>query len=211
MLSLASNRTGIGNTGIGLRTLIGLTGGSNNAALGIDAGVNATTGNYNIFIANQGTATDTNLIRIGDSNHTATFIAGIRSVITGNADALPVVIDSQGQMGTVSSSRRVKSDIRDMRDTTETIMNLHPVEFRYTAHGPDAPVQFGLIAEEVAEVAPELAARKPNGEIETVYYDKVNAMLLKQVQTQQRTIDAQATALRRMEARLRALEGSPRN
>jgi hypothetical protein len=82
----------------------------------------------------------------------------------------------------VSSSRLVKRDIHDMRDTTATIMGLHPVEFRYWAHGPDAPVQFGLIAEEVAGIAPELVAHKTDGEIETVYYDKVNAMLLNEVQ-----------------------------
>ena len=159
------------------------------------------------------------MIKIGDANQTMTWIAGIRGVTTGTADAIPVVIDSMGQLGTVSSSRRVKSDIRDMRDTTETIMNLHPVEFRYTAHGPDAPLQFGLIAEEVAETAPELVAHTPGGEIETVYYDKVNAMLLGVVQKQQRTIGqlqrqiadregAQAAIIRRLEQRLSAMEAS---
>jgi hypothetical protein len=88
-----------------------------------------------------------------------------------------------------------------MRDTTGTIMGLHPVEFRYTAHAPDAPVQYGLIAAEVAETAPDLVAHNTNGEIETVYYDKVNAMLLKQVQTRQRLIEKLESRISELERR----------
>ena len=76
----------------------------------------------------------------------------------------------------------MKRDIQDMGDTTATIMSLHPVRFRYQAHAAGAPTQYGLIAEEVADIAPDLVAHKANGEIETVYYDKVNAMLLNEVQ-----------------------------
>jgi len=102
---------------------------------------------------------------------------------------IPVVIDSSGQLGTVSSSRRVKTDIRDMPDATATLMRLRPVEFRYIAQGENAPLQYGLIAEEVRDVAPDLVAHNAGGEVETVYYDKVNAMLLKVVQEQQRAIE----------------------
>lgn len=206
------NTTGGNNTGLGFSALYNGNG-ANNTAQGYMAGYNATTGSYNVFIANQGTAADTNLIRIGDSNQTATFISGIRGTTTGQANAIPVVIDSNGQLGTLSSSRKVKSDIRDMRDTTDTIMSLRPVEFRYTSQGPEATVQYGLIAEEVDEIAPELAVRRPNGEVETVYYDKVNAMLLGAVQKQQRTIEclkrgntALAETVRRFEERLAVLE-----
>jgi hypothetical protein len=136
-------------------------------------------------------------------------MAGIRGATTGNADAIPVVIDSAGQLGTVSSSRRVKTDIADMGDTTETLMSLRPVQFRYTAHGPDSPLQYGLIAEEVAEVAPELVAHKAGGEIETVFYDKVNAMLLNEVQKLHRENAALAETLRKLESRLAGLEQSP--
>jgi hypothetical protein len=80
-------------------------------------------------------------------------------VTTGNPDAIPVLVDSNGQLGTASSSRRVKRDIHDMRDTTATILNLHPVEFRYNSQPPGSPLQYGLIAEEVAEIAPDLVAR----------------------------------------------------
>ena len=116
------------------------------------------------------------------------------------------MIDSAGQLGTASSSRRFKTDIADMGDTTETLMSLRPVQFRYIAHGPGAPLQYGLIAEEVAEVAPELVAHNAKGEIQTVFYDKVNAMLLNQVQTQQRQIETQQKAIADLESRLAELE-----
>jgi hypothetical protein len=216
LAALGHNTDGSGNTAIGSGARGNASTGSYNVALGYGTGGQVTSGNYNVHIANQGQAADTNLIRIGDSNQNKTFIAGIRGVTTGSADAIPVVIDSAGQLGTVSSSRRVKTDIRDMRDTTETIMSLHPVEFRYTAHGPEGPVQFGLVAEEVAAVAPELVVHKQDGEVETVYYDKVNAMLLNQVQQQQRTIEGLksqnetlAETLRKLESRLAGLEQSP--
>jgi hypothetical protein len=94
--------------------------------------------------------------------------------------------------------------IIDLRDTTPTIMNLHPVEFGHQFHGPDSPIQYGLIAEEVAEVAPELVARDKDGEIETVYYDKVNAMLLNEVQKLHRENRA-------LESRVAELEGMVRS
>ena len=204
--ALGNNTIGYANIAAGFEALYQLTTGYNNTALGSFSGFNLTNGNYNVHIANQGTALDTNLIRIGDTNQTKTFISGIRGVTTGNADSIPVMIDSNGQLGTTSSSRRVKTGIRDMRDTTGTIMSLHPVEFRYTAHGPDGPVQFGLIAEEVAAVAPELTTRKPDGEIETVYYDKVNAMLLNEVQKQHRVIESQQELVRSQQETIRNLE-----
>ena len=205
--------TGSYNTFVGNSAGANATSGGNNTFLGNTAGQNATTGSYNVFIANQGTAspdTESNTTRIGDSNQNRAFISGISGTTTGLSGALPVVIDTNGQLGTVSSSRRFKTDIADMGDTTETLMSLRPVQFRYTAYGPGAPLQFGLIAEEVAEVAPELVAHDANGEIETVFYDKVNAMLLNQVQTQQRQIESQkeqfAERISQLESRLAELE-----
>jgi hypothetical protein len=203
--ALTGNMTGTGNTAIGSSALLSNASGNYNTAIGNQAGW-TTNGDFNIYIANQGTA-ESNTVRIGDSqNQSRTFIAGIRGVTTGHADAIAVVIDSTGQLGTRSSSRRVKRDIHDMRDTTATILNLHPVEFRYTAHAPDSPLQYGLIAEEVAEIAPDLVARNMDGEIETVYYDKVNAMLLNHVQKLTREKDALADSVRSLESRLAALE-----
>jgi hypothetical protein len=104
-----------------------------------------------------------------------------------------------------------------MGDTTDTLMSLRPVRFHYRQYGPDSPMQYGLIAEEVAEVAPDLVARNRDGQIETVFYDKVNALLLNQVQTQQRLIESQQQQLesqrleltgliRRLESRLAELD-----
>jgi hypothetical protein len=154
---------------------------------------------------------ESNTTRIGTAGAQArTFIAGIRGVTTVSADSTWVMIDSNGQLGTVNSSRTLKRDIRDMGDTTGAIMGLRPVRFRYKMHGPDSPQQYGLVAEEVAEVAPNLVARKPDGEIETVYYDKVYAMMLNQVQTQQRLIESQKRELaqqkKEFESRLAELE-----
>jgi hypothetical protein len=192
--ALVADSVGTGNIVIGYYAGYNGTVGSYNIVLGYEAGANNNGGNNNIYIANAGSTLDSNVTRIG-SGQNAAFISGIRGVTTGSSGAVPVVIDGNGQLGTASSSRKVKRDIADMGDTTETLMSLHPVQFRYIAHGPDAPLQYGLIAEEVAEVAPELVARKADGEVETVFYDKVNAMLLNQVQTQQRQIEAQRTQL----------------
>jgi len=186
--------TGSQNTFMGYEAGWNVSSGSNNTFVGYAAGGTATTGSYNIYIANVGTSspdTESYTTRIGSSNQNRTFISGIRGVTTGVVDAIPVLIDENGQLGTTSSSRRFKTDIADMGDTTDTLMSLRPVQFRYIAHGPASPLQYGLIAEDVAEVAPELVAHNANGEIETVFYDKVNAMLLNQVQTQQRLIESQ--------------------
>ena len=93
-----------------------------------------------------------------------------------------------------------------MGDTTGTIMGLRPVRFRYKVYGPDSPEQYGLIAEEVAEVAPDLVVRNRDGKIETVFYDKVNAMLLNQVQTEQRLIESLKDQVRWLEDRLTKIE-----
>jgi hypothetical protein len=105
------------------------------------------------------------------------FIAGIRGVTTGNNDAVAVVIDSAGQLGTVSSSIRYKTDIKPIEKASESILALQPVSFRYKAHNDTTP-NFGLIAEEVAKVNPDLVIYDADGKPYTVRYDAVNAMLL---------------------------------
>ena len=96
---------------------------------------------------------------------------------TGNNDAVPVLIDTAGQLGTTSSSRRYKKNIKPMEQASKAILSLKPVTFHYKSDTKDTP-QFGLIAEEVAELNPDLVVRDENGEIYTVRYDAVNAMLL---------------------------------
>ena len=192
--------TGGANTALGRNALGGVTTGWGNIGIGALGGQLLTTGDSNIAIGNQGVAGESHTIRIGDSLYqTRAFIVGIRGVTTGNANAMPVLVDSAGQLGTANSSRRVKRDIRDMGDTTEIVMGLHPVRFRFKAHGANGHEQYGLVAEEVAEVAPELVARDKDGQIETVFYDKVNAMLLNEVQKQHRLI-------RQLESRLAEVE-----
>jgi hypothetical protein len=112
-----------------------------------------------------------------------------------------VVIDSNGQLGTVSSSRRFKEDIQDMGDASSGLLRLRPVTFRYTRAFDDGlkPVQYGLIAEEVAEVYPDLVAHSADGQIETVKYQVLDSMLLNEVQKQ-------AEQIRELKERLAALE-----
>ena len=155
--------------------------------------------NGDIRIGTQGT----NLI-----NRTSFFAGGIRGVTTGNNDAIPVVIDSNGQLGTVSSSRRFKEDINDMDTVSSGLMRLRPVTFRYQKPFADGskPIQYGLIAEEVADVYPELVAHSADGQIETVKYQALNSMLLNELQKEHKQVQEQAEAIRLLEARLVVLE-----
>jgi hypothetical protein len=199
--ALFANTVGDNNVAIGFSALSNNTG-SANIALGTGAGGALTTGNTNLVIGNNvfGVAGEANTMRIG-GNQFRTFIAGIRGVTTGNNDAVNVVIDSAGQLGTMSSSRRFKKEIKPMDEASETILALKPVTFHYKSDKTNTP-QFGLIAEEVAEVNPDLVVRDQNGEVYTVRYDAVNAMLLneflkehRKVQEQDRKIKEQDTTI----------------
>ena len=132
-------------------------------------------------------------MRIGSVKQTSTFISGIRGVTTTNANAVPVVVDSAGQLGTVSSSRRFKDDVKPMDSASEAIESLRPVTFHYKSDKQNTP-QFGLIAEEVAKVNPDLVVRNEDGEIYTVRYDAVNAMLLNEFLKEHRRAEEQSKA-----------------
>jgi uncharacterized coiled-coil protein SlyX len=177
--ALVLNTTGGGNTAIGTGALGSNTTGNGNIAVGSAAGHDLTTGNQNIVIGNpNAVAGESNTVRIGNSlSQTRVFIAGIRGVATGNNDAINVVIDSDGQLGTVSSSRRFKKEIKPMDTASEAILALKPVTFHYEGDETNRS-EFGLIAEEVAQVNPDLVVHDENGEIYTVRYEAVNAMLL---------------------------------
>jgi polyhydroxyalkanoate synthesis regulator phasin len=180
---------GYSNTASGYQALYGNTSGTGNIGIGYQAGYNLTSGNYNIDIANNGVAGESNTIRIGAPGlQDRTFIAGIAGVTTGGG-AVQVLVDPNGQLGIISSSRRYKFDIGDMNSTTDNLMRLRPVTFRYRAHGDNAPLQYGLIAEEVAEVYPELVTRNKDGEVEAVMYQFLAPMLLNEVQKQRRQIE----------------------
>ena len=201
--ALFSNTTGFENTAIGDNTLINNTIGSVNIALGHLAGFNLTTGGSNIDIGNGGVAGESGTIRIGQSQ-TRTFIAGIRGRTTGNTNAVAVLIDSAGQLGTISSSRRFKSEIKAMDNASEAIHALKPVTFHYKSDKTGTP-QFGLIAEEVAEVDSDLVVRDENGEIYTVRYDAVNVMLLNEFLKGHRKMQEQEATIAKLQEQIEAL------
>ena len=189
--ALHINTSGSGNIAIGHQSLGSNTIGSQSVAVGFLAGANATTGSSNIYLGGSvlGVAGESNTMYLGKvGTQTTTFIAGVRGATTGVNNGIPVVIDSNGQLGTISSSRRFKEDIHDMSASLgDRLLRLRPVTFRYTQAYTDGskPIQYGLVAEEVAEAFPELAVRNAAGEIETVHYETLNVLLLKQVQEQQ--------------------------
>jgi len=181
--ALSSNTTANGNTATGFQALLNNTTGGFNTAIGNDALFKNTTGDSNTALgisAGSGVMTGTNVICIGSDGanvNNSCFIGNIHGVTTAINDAIPVVIDSAGQLGNMSSSYRFKKDISTMEKSSEAILSLRPVTFHYKTDTKGTP-QFGLIAEEVAKVNPDLVVRDKKGEIYTVRYDAVNAMLL---------------------------------
>jgi hypothetical protein len=198
--ALYANTSGVQNTASGVHALASNTTGSNNIAEGYHAGFNLTTGSNNIDIGSPGVKKETGVIRIGTitgttSTQSAAYIAGIYGVTTGTAGTA-VFIDSSGQLGTVSSSIRYKEDIQPMAEASERLLQLRPVKFRYRKADAlgEKPIQYGLIAEEVANVYPELVVRDATtGRIDGVRYEELAPMLLNEVQQQQRKMTAQGT------------------
>ena len=175
--ALYNHSGGSFNTANGINALYNLASGGNNIALGSSAGLNLATGSGNIYIGNNGASREDNTIRVGtQGTQTTTFIAGIRgSPIAGTS----VVVNNNGRLGTPASSQRFKDDIKPIDKASETIHALKPVTFRYKRDiDPAGTSQFGLVAEEVEKVNPDLVVRDADGEIYTVRYEAVNAMLL---------------------------------
>jgi hypothetical protein len=200
--ALYSNTTGHNNTANGFSALFRNTKGDFNSAIGSAALQSNTIGNFNVALgdnAGSGVITADDVICIGHAvagvnvNGTC-FIGNIRGVTTQNANAIPVVIDGAGQLGTASSSQRFKHDIKPMNKTSEAILALNPVTFHYKSDDTGTP-QFGLIAEEVAKVNPDLIVRDENGEIYTVRYDAVNAMLLNEFLKEHKTVQEQGATI----------------
>jgi hypothetical protein len=203
--ALHNNRAGNTNTATGVDALYSNTSGSSNIAQGYKAGYDLTTGNYNIDIGNVGVAAESGVIRIGTSaQQVQTFIAGINSsTVTGAG----VVVDPlTGQLGVLASSERFKTAISPMGSDTAKLAQLRPVSFRLKSDAKGTR-QFGLIAEEVAKIYPELVIRNGSGRIDGVRYDELAPMLLNEVQQQQTKIAAQSEEMRTMQERLTALEG----
>ncbi len=193
--ALFSNTTGNSNTASGYDALLNNTTGIGNIALGNFAGANLTTGDNNIDVGNVGVAGESNAIRIGTIGiQTATYIAGImgRTAPMGT----PVFTNANGQLGTTPSSARFKDEIKPMDKASEAILALKPVTFRYKKElDPDGIRQFGLVAEDVAKVNPDLVIRDAEGKIYTVRYEAVNAMLLNEFLKEHRTIEEQKATI----------------
>jgi hypothetical protein len=192
--ALVNNTTGNDNTADGVTALDNNTTGNNNIAVGSTAGFNLTTGDFNIDIGNNGVAGEAFTIRIGDvESQTRAFIAGIFAVpVTGTG----VVVDSDGQLGVAASSQRFKDEIKPMDKASEAILALKPVTFRYKHEiDPKRIPQFGLVAEEVEKLNPDLVTCDARGEPYTVRYDAVNAMLLKEFIKQHRKVQQQEATI----------------
>jgi len=176
--ALFTNGSGSNNTAVGFGALYSNQNGSSNIAVGADAGYHLTTGSNNIDIGNQGVAADSDTIKIGvQGTQTATYIAGIRGATI--AGGVTVVVDAAGQLGVRTSSARFKEAIKPMDDASEAILALKPVTFRYKKDlDPQGIPQFGLVAEQVEKIDPDLVVRDEKGQIFTVRYEAVNAMLL---------------------------------
>jgi hypothetical protein len=221
--ALEDNTEGGGNTAIGYFALHNNITGGGNIAIGAGSGTNLSTGDSNIYIGNPGVDGESSTTRIGIAKTTErTFILGIRGVTTDVNNAIPVLIDSEGQLGTLSSSARFKKEVKPMDEASEAILALKPVTFHYKSDKASTP-QFGLIAEEVAEVNPDLVVRDKDGEIYTVRYDAVNAMLLNEFLKEHNKVEAlegtvaalvatvreQASQIQKVNARLEVNKPAP--
>jgi len=225
--ALYRNTTGETNTASGFNALSNNTAGSGNIALGASAGTNLRTGNKNIDIGNAAVTDESNTIRIGNvANQSAAFIAGTSGATV--AGGVGVIVDSQGHLGTVVSSERFKDNVQPMDKASEAILTLKPVTFRYKKElDPDGIPQFGLVAEQVEKVNPDLVARDEEGKPYTVRYEAVNAMLLNELkehrkveqlkkdfesklaEQQQRQIKALTSGLEKVSAQLQTNKPAP--
>jgi hypothetical protein len=205
--ALGANVDGAVNVAIGSGALGAISSGTGNIAVGTSAAATLTSGSNNIHLGNPALSSESNTIRIGtgDGVHTKFFVAGVRGVTTGQANAVPVVIDFGGQLGTVSSSARVKRRIADVGEESSAILKLRPVSFVYRSDTIGIR-QYGLIAEEVAAVMPDLVQFSEAGEPEMVNYHFLPPLLLKELQKQQKTIEQQNEIIAGLRGRLAKVE-----
>jgi len=210
--ALFSNTEGNQNVAIGTGALFSNTTGILNIALGWNAGRDLTTGNNNIDIFNTGEAGDDGTIRIGSTSlHTATYIAGISGATASGGAAVFVAAD--GKLGTLTSSARFKDEIKPMDEASAAILALKPVTFRYKKEvDPKSVPQFGLVAEDVEKVNPDLVVRDEKGKPYSVRYEAINAMLLneflkehKAFVEEHRTVQEQGATIERLQKQIEAL------
>ena len=205
MAALGSNTTGFANTAIGARSLLSATG-NYNVALGDSAGESLSTGDNNIDIGYNvfGVKGESHTIRIGNTDIIATYIRGIsgQTVVGGAA----VFVDSSGKLGTMTASTRFSDQIKPMDKASEAILTLKPVTFRYKQEiDPKRIQQFGLIAEEVEKVDPDLVGRDEKGNVYSVRYDAVNAMLLNEFLKEHGKVEKLETSVARQQKQIETL------
>ena len=192
--ALFSNITGINNTAIGYNALYHNTG-SNNIGLGYGAGSNLTSGSGNVCIG-------ASVFGVAGENNTTR----IRNVYSSVASGRAVYVNSDNKIGTLVSSRRFKDQIKPMDTVSEAILSLKPVTFRYKKEiEPNGAVMFGLIAEEVEKVDPDLVTRDAKGEVETVRYEAVNAMLLNEFLKEHRKVEEQEATIAQLKSGMETL------
>ena len=193
--ALNTNTDSVGNTAVGDLALGGNTTGSNNVALGEFAGLNQTTGSNNVYIGSV-------LGVAGEGS--ACYIMSIFGQTS--AGGVPVFINSTNKLGTTTSSKRFKEEIKPMANASEVILGLKPVTFRYKKQiDPQRIQQFGLVAEEVEKVNPDLVVRDKEGKPYSVRYDQVNAMLLNEFLKEHRTVQEQGATIARLQKQIEAL------
>jgi hypothetical protein len=200
--ALANDISGCHNTAAGAQTLFNNTSGNYNVAIGFNAGSNLTTGDHNIDIDNVGLPGEAGIIRIGTQGvHAHVVIAGINNTIFPAGS--PVLVNSFGRLGIEVSSARFKDNIRDMGRASNKLMKLRPVTFSYK-NDPNHTVRYGLVAEEVAQVYPELVIKGQDGKPQSVAYQMLPAMLLNEMQEQVRENRRKDAQLATLEERLGA-------
>lgn len=206
--ALQTVTNGSNNTAIGYLTLSSNTTGSSNIALGDSAGSLLTTGKNNIDIGNVGNAGESSKIRIGTTGtQKATFIAGISGVTV--PSGVGVIVGTDGKLGTVVSSARFKEQVRPMDKASESILALEPVTFRYKYELDPAGIpQFGLVAEEVEKVDPDLVVRDDECKPFSVRYDAINAMLLNEFLKEHRQVANQTDHLKAQNDKIHTLEAT---
>jgi hypothetical protein len=199
--ALASVTSGTNNTGAGFGALFNDTSGNNNTALGSLALYSNVSGAQNVAVGFQALYANTSGIY--------NTVAGIdATTVTG---AAVYVVSGTGQLGVLSSSQRFKTDIRDMDEASDALLQLRPVTFRYRPEiDPTGTPQFGLVAEEVEKVAPALVLRDSHGRPFTVRYEAVNAMLLNEFRKEHRVVEGQGKVIAEQERSLAELRQTDR-
>ena len=188
--ALAELTTGIENTAVGHQAAQHLLTGSYNMCFGVLAGSSLTGAeSHNILIGAGGVVGESGAIRIGDpADQTTAYISGVYGVTTTSGTTSTVLISNTGQLGTISSSERYKTDIKPMGSKSSIINHLHPVTFSWREH-PNHGTQFGLIAEEVYKVMPQLVNLDKNGIPDNVKYHDLPVLLLNELQKLSKRVD----------------------